>query len=87
MTISIRKITIALVIGFLYAATFTHITYTCAPETPEGDCYSLEKAAEHPKDFLHNKQGSLVHFSETFVEVSLVSFAILNVPLLIKKVA
>jgi hypothetical protein len=96
------RILIAVLIGFLFAYESTHIVYSpcLASDNPgipyyappgEGKedlirCAELAKALDKPRDLIHNKQDSLVRFSETFAEVSLVSFAILNIPLLFKKV-
>ncbi len=79
------KVIIAILIGFLWASAFTDIAYTCPPETPNGGCFSLEKALMHPHDFLNNKQDSLIRFSEHFAQVSLTVFALLFIFGLVQK--
>jgi hypothetical protein len=79
------RITVAALVGFLLAGAFTHITYTCTPIEGAAGCVSFDKAVMHPNDLLRNKQGSLVHFSETFVITSLVVFVILELLIREKK--
>ncbi len=79
------KIAAALAAGFLFAGVGTTIAYECSPIDGAEGCVSYEKAVMHPSDLLHNKQNSLLHFSEIFVISSVVSFAVLNVSMLGKK--
>lgn len=88
-----RKIVAAVLIGLLFAGASTHIVYSpCLPSDnpsvpydapPNEDsltrCAEFAKAIDKPRDLLHNKQDSLVNFSETFVITSLISFALLSV--------
>jgi len=94
-----RKIVAAVLIGFLLAGASTHIVYSpCLPSDNPGvpydappnegsltRCAEYAKAIDKPRDLIHNKQDSLVHFSETFVTVSLISFALLSVFTQIRK--
>ncbi len=73
------RIAVAIVVGFLLAGAATKITYSCAPVDGAAGCVSFDKAIMHPSDLLNNKQDSLVHFSETFVVASLISFAVLSI--------
>lgn len=95
----LKKAIIAIVIGFSLAGVGTHIIYSpCLPSdnpgvpynAPPGEeslnrCAEFAKAIDKPRDLFHNKQNSLVHFSENFAGASLVVFAILNIPLFVKK--
>jgi hypothetical protein len=85
-----RKILITIVIGFLFAYEGTHIIYSpCLPGDNPGvplyapsdedsltRCAEISKALDKPRDLFHNKQNSLVHFSENFVGASIVCFAV-----------
>jgi hypothetical protein len=87
-----RKILIATVIRFLFAYEGTHIIYSpCLPSDNPGvplyapsdedsltRCAEIAKALDKPRDFFHNKQNSLVHFSENFVGASIVCFAVIS---------
>ncbi len=79
------RIVIAVVISFLLAGAATKITYTCPPIDGAAGCVSHDKAVMRPSDLLNNKQDSLVHFSETFMIASLISFALLGVLSLAEK--
>jgi hypothetical protein len=86
------RILIAMMIGFLLAGESTHIIYSpcLASDTPGVPynappneesltrCAEIAKAIDKPYDLIHNKQDSLVGFSETFVITALISFAILE---------
>jgi len=81
------RIIAAVAIGCLIAyigVGVTHTTRPCTPtEVPRGEsishCESIEKVYIHPLDLFSNKQDRLTHFSETFVIVSLASFALLSI--------
>jgi hypothetical protein len=89
--ISIR-ILIAILIGFWFASVGTHIVYSpCLPSDNPGvpynappnedsltRCAEFAKAIYKPRDLIHNKQDSLVHFSENFVGASVVCFALIS---------
>lgn len=87
------KIVIAVIAGFLFAGIGVDITHTTSQCTTAdvskresiSQCVSVKKTFIHPDDLFHNKQDSLVHFSETFVVVSLTTFAILSVFGLVEK--
>ncbi len=87
------RIVAAAVVGLLIAylgVGITHVTRPCAPtDLPEGGavphCAVIEKVFIHPRDLLANKQGRLMHFSETFVIASLAGFALLSVFVLVQK--
>lgn len=88
-----KFIIISLIIGFLFAYEGTHIVYSpCLPGDNPGvpynapsdedsltRCAEFAKALDKPHDLFHNKQDSLVHFSETFGIISLVCFALISV--------
>lgn len=79
------RIIIAVIVGFLFAGAFTNIAYSCPPiESAEG-CTSFESAIMNPGDLLSNEQGSLVQFSTTLIVVSLVTIAVLSVPVLMQR--
>lgn len=85
---------ISIVVGFLFAYEGTHIVYSpCLPSdnpgipynAPPGEgkesltrCAEFVKALDKPRDLFHNKQDSLVHFSENFAGASLVCFALIS---------
>ncbi len=75
------RILIAIVFGFLVASTLTHLQGPCTTTIPGEDishCVEISKALMSPKDLINNKQNSLTRFTETFAEVSLVSFVLLS---------
>jgi hypothetical protein len=86
------SILISIVFGFLFAGAATHIIYSpCLPGDTPGipydapsdqesliRCAEFAKAVDHPRDLFHNKQSSLVHFSENFVGASVVCFALIS---------
>lgn len=81
------RIIAAVAIGLLFAyigVGITHVTRPCAPaDVPKGEsisrCVSIEKVYAHPSDIFTNKQDKLIHFSETFVAASFISYAILSI--------
>ena len=60
----LTHILLALAIGALFAAAFTHITYPCLPHPDDASsyCVSFEIAVMHPTDLAANMQGSLTQF-------------------------
>ena len=70
------RIVSAITLGFLIAAVGTPITSPCAPTTGTTGCVSYEMAIQRPSDLLHNKQDSLVHFSQRFFGVALFTIAL-----------
>lgn len=76
------RIIAAVVLGLLFASTFTLMQGPCTTIVPGEDitkCVEHSKAIMHPGDLLNNTQNSLVKFSRTFVIVSVISFALLSV--------
>ena len=81
------RIIAAVAVGLLFAYVgvgITHITRPCTPaDVPKGEstsnCESIQKVFVHPRDLLTNKQGRLIHFSETFVAASFISYAVFSV--------
>jgi len=81
------NIAAAILIGLLVAYVgvgISHVTRPCTPaQVLEGEptvhCKSIEKVYMHPRDLLSNKQGRLVHFSETFAAASVTSFVLLSI--------
>lgn len=91
----VKIVVIATIVGFLFASIGVGITHTAtrctATDTPKGEfsshCVSINKTFMHPNDLLHNKQNSLIRFSETFIVVSLATFALLSAFSLVHKKA
>lgn len=72
------RIILAVLVGFVFAASRTTMTYDCPLIDGAKGCTAFEDAITHPSDLLNNRQNSLVRFSRTFAISSLVTFAVVS---------